>query len=257
MSFRFRRSISIIPGLKLNLGKTGASVSVGPHGAKMTIGKTGVRATAGIPGTGLSFSEKLESESTERAVPSTLTDLASERPEYWEFKFLQTALRTVLDERNARWRTALLEGIDECTFAHWVDVHIHKLSEWLEPLKNNMTVDLQSALGQAGQPADPEALLRIAHKVGEILDGVIAWEEDIRIFRMDIRFREVAESMSGLSKPYLDALNEFQNRLDTQIPVLAETGRIDLAITMGTTPKLDEFKAAFTRFETAITGAQS
>lgn len=223
----------------------------------MTIGKTGARATAGIPGTGLSFSEKVKSETTERPASSTIADLARERPEYWEYKFLQTALRTVLDERNARWRTALLEGIDECTFAHWVDAHIHKLSEWLEPLKNNMTTDLQSALGPPGQPGDPEALLRIAHKVGEILDGVIAWEEDVRTFAMDSRFREVAESMSGLSKPYLDALNEFQNRLDTQVPVMAQTGRINLAITMGTSPKLDEFKAALTRFETAITGSPS
>jgi hypothetical protein len=57
--FRFRRSFSIIPGVRLNLGKRGVSMSVGPRGAKMTIGPTGTRVTAGLPGTGLSYTEKL------------------------------------------------------------------------------------------------------------------------------------------------------------------------------------------------------
>ena len=57
--FRFRRSMSIIPGVRLNFGKRGASVSLGPRGAKMTIGPTGTRVTAGLPGTGISYTEKL------------------------------------------------------------------------------------------------------------------------------------------------------------------------------------------------------
>lgn len=55
MAFRFRRSLTVIPGVKVNFGKTGASVSVGPRGAKATFGGRGrTRATCGIPGTGLS-----------------------------------------------------------------------------------------------------------------------------------------------------------------------------------------------------------
>ena len=59
MGFRFRRSMSIIPGLRLNFGKRGVSMSLGPRGAKLTVGPSGTRATVGIPGTGLSYTEKL------------------------------------------------------------------------------------------------------------------------------------------------------------------------------------------------------
>jgi hypothetical protein len=59
MGFRFRRSMSIIPGVRLNFGKRGVSMSVGPRGAKITMGTSGTRVTAGIPGTGLSYTEKL------------------------------------------------------------------------------------------------------------------------------------------------------------------------------------------------------
>ncbi len=57
MSFRFRKSIRIMPGVRVNVGKRGASVSVGTRGARTTVGKKGTRTTMGLPGSGLSFSE--------------------------------------------------------------------------------------------------------------------------------------------------------------------------------------------------------
>src|SRR4051812_20007455 len=57
MGFRFRRSIKILSGLRINLSGSGASVSVGPRGFHYTVGPKGTRVTAGIPGTGLSWSE--------------------------------------------------------------------------------------------------------------------------------------------------------------------------------------------------------
>jgi hypothetical protein len=61
MGFRFNRRISIFKSLRLNLSKSGPSVSVGGRGAWLTFGKKGTRATVGIPGTGMSWSEKIES----------------------------------------------------------------------------------------------------------------------------------------------------------------------------------------------------
>lgn len=55
MGFRFRRSFGVLPGLRINLSKRGASVSVGVRGAHMTVGSSGVRNTVGIPGTGASY----------------------------------------------------------------------------------------------------------------------------------------------------------------------------------------------------------
>lgn len=57
MSFRFRRSIKLGKYAKINLGKTGASLSVGARGAHITFGKNGVRKTVGIPGTGISYTD--------------------------------------------------------------------------------------------------------------------------------------------------------------------------------------------------------
>ena len=55
MSIRFQKRISILPGLSINLGKSGGSVSIGPRGAKTTISSKGVKRSYSIPGTGIRY----------------------------------------------------------------------------------------------------------------------------------------------------------------------------------------------------------
>src|ERR1017187_1118579 len=64
MGFRFRRSFKLLPGVRVNLGKRGASVTAGIRGAHITHGVSGTRATVGLPGTGMSYSQQLRSGST-------------------------------------------------------------------------------------------------------------------------------------------------------------------------------------------------
>lgn len=60
MPWRFHRVITVIPGLfRVNLSKGGVSGSVGPRGADVNIGRHGVTTNAGLPGTGLSYRQKL------------------------------------------------------------------------------------------------------------------------------------------------------------------------------------------------------
>lgn len=56
MGLRFRRSIKIAPGVRVNLNKKSASVTFGPKGLKHTVSTTGKsHTTVGAPGTGLSY----------------------------------------------------------------------------------------------------------------------------------------------------------------------------------------------------------
>jgi len=56
---RFQKRIRLLPGVRINLSKSGASASVGPRGADVNIGRGGVTTNAGIPGTGVSYRRKL------------------------------------------------------------------------------------------------------------------------------------------------------------------------------------------------------
>lgn len=65
MGFRFRKSIKITNGLKLNLNKDSFSLTTGTKGAHYTINSKGTQTTTvGIPGTGLSYQKREYSKST-------------------------------------------------------------------------------------------------------------------------------------------------------------------------------------------------
>lgn len=52
MGFRFKRSMKIAPGVRLNFGKKSSSISLGTRGARYTINSNGKRTkSVGIPGT--------------------------------------------------------------------------------------------------------------------------------------------------------------------------------------------------------------
>jgi hypothetical protein len=59
MGLRVRQVLKIAPGLWLNIGKGGISLSLGGRGATVNLGKQGVRGTVGLPGSGLSYSERV------------------------------------------------------------------------------------------------------------------------------------------------------------------------------------------------------
>lgn len=56
MGLRFHPSLKLIPGLRLNISKSGPSLSVGRPGMTETIGLKRTRTTLGLPGSGLSYS---------------------------------------------------------------------------------------------------------------------------------------------------------------------------------------------------------
>jgi hypothetical protein len=60
MSFRFQRRIKILPGLRLNVSKTGISWTVGTRGASVTARDGKLTGNVGIPGTGLSYRKRLD-----------------------------------------------------------------------------------------------------------------------------------------------------------------------------------------------------
>ena len=57
--FRFRKTIPLGKFFRINVSKTGASLSAGRPGATINVRKDRVDGTVGIPGSGLSYKERL------------------------------------------------------------------------------------------------------------------------------------------------------------------------------------------------------
>ena len=76
MGLRFRKSISIVPGVKLNFGTTGMSVSTGVPGFRKTFHTSGrVTTSVGIPGTGLYY---VDTKNTRTGNPSRNAAISSQ-----------------------------------------------------------------------------------------------------------------------------------------------------------------------------------
>jgi len=76
MGFRLRKSINIIPGVRLNLSNGSPSLSVGPQGASVSFGSRGTFANLGLPGTGLSYRTRLDHVARSRGSNRTASDPA-------------------------------------------------------------------------------------------------------------------------------------------------------------------------------------
>ena len=59
MGWRFRHSFKVIPGVRLNLSKSGLSASIGAAPFTVNIGPRSVYGTASLPGSGVSYRQRL------------------------------------------------------------------------------------------------------------------------------------------------------------------------------------------------------
>ena len=74
MGLRFRKSITIFPGVKLNISKSGLSISAGKKGAHVTAGTSGRKSVSvGLPGTGLSYTKSIGSGGKRRSLGTVFT----------------------------------------------------------------------------------------------------------------------------------------------------------------------------------------
>ena len=62
--FQFRKSLKLLPGVRLNFSKSGASLSVGPEGAHITAGPKGTWFFLDLPGSGAYYRKKIDSKSS-------------------------------------------------------------------------------------------------------------------------------------------------------------------------------------------------
>jgi hypothetical protein len=74
MGWRFRKSFSPFPGVRLTLSPSGVSTSVGVGPVRLTAGPRGPSFTANVPGTGLSFRQSLAGGSGSQPVGDPVRD---------------------------------------------------------------------------------------------------------------------------------------------------------------------------------------
>lgn len=81
---KFRKSFKVAPGVRLNVGKTRSSLSIGGKGVTTNVSKTGTRTTVGIPGSGLSHTFSNSRSKKSKASDPELTGIMPPKRK-WSF----------------------------------------------------------------------------------------------------------------------------------------------------------------------------
>ncbi len=80
MGFRFRKSFKVAPGIKLNIGKKSAGVSVGGKGFRTSLSSSGRKTTSvGVPGTGLSYVSSSGGSSKSKSSKGSASSMSSSK----------------------------------------------------------------------------------------------------------------------------------------------------------------------------------
>lgn len=73
MGFKFRKSIKVAPGVKVNVTHKGIGLSAGVKGARISTGPSGSRITTSLPGTGISYEQRIGKKKGSKQGTSTTT----------------------------------------------------------------------------------------------------------------------------------------------------------------------------------------
>ncbi len=60
INWRFRKTFKVLPGVRLNVSKSGISTSIGSAPFTLNVGRRGIQSTASIPGTSISLNHRVD-----------------------------------------------------------------------------------------------------------------------------------------------------------------------------------------------------
>ena len=124
MAFRFRKSIKIIPGVRVNLSSKSASLNVGPRGSSFSIGKQGIYSNVSIPGMGISFRKKISNNVRE--------ERALKRQRLSEQQTIISVVLSLLDDGNIVYKDENENLLDRKIVTKLWQEKSDMLKNWLE-----------------------------------------------------------------------------------------------------------------------------
>lgn len=168
MGLNFRKSITILPGVKLNLSKSGVGISTGVKGARVSLNTKGqARTTLGIPGTGIYYTKQANVKRVAKEAKDKFTGKGSDKK----------ADKKAADSKESTSK----KGLDEETlarnseqvseYASYVEEikSVHKMSDgaidWVA-LKNN---EIPSNIVKGSE--EHKALQELATYADKVLEG--------------------------------------------------------------------------------------
>lgn len=198
MGLRFRKSLKIAPGVRLNIGNKSTGISIGGKGLRYSVNSRGrASTTIGIPGSGLSYTT---SRNYKTKAYQTRNSLQSQ----------QKAIKQAHEKEQAKYEVALFEN--QCELVKSIHKECDDYLDW----QHILTSQPPFQIGEIGR-FEVEASRKYANYKLKFLDWLFKREEKI--------YSQLAKEVEVAREKDLEELNEWKNTVSFAEKILA--GDID------------------------------
>ena len=162
-------------------------------------------------------------------LPSGAIRMVVEKPFLWEYKFLAYVMKGEFDRlQKYRWdyKYGFSSGPVYCREPReLVDDLSNKMSEMLK-ISDNLSVILntaiQDAIGEPGVPSNLEMMVYISKQFASMYERIVSWGLYFKTIHADEIFSRLLQLMFELPKTLLERLDDFVERLYTEITSLPD-----------------------------------
>jgi len=202
----FRKRVNLMKGVKMNVSKSGASVTVGGKGLSLNIGKNGVYLNTSLPGTGLYDRHKLfDMKSLSKRAT---TKKQAQELDYRNYQMEMNESGKIEIYRLEDGRAASAEEVRLLKRTEWYDQQAEELQQQFVEQLNEETV-LFTTLHKNAQKVEPAAEPEAAEVVEAQLD---AWLGELEMpvdFDIDYEYNpDNGSIMVNLDVPEIEDLPE-------------------------------------------------
>ena len=270
MSFRFHRGIRLLPGLRLNLSKTGPSLSLGKRGLSLNLSPSGVRTTVGIPGSGMSYRSptfkwgSVPSSARGGASPIRSTTprgrkekLRTILPDPTRYPQIDEECERLMTEQPSNWEwllayrlmtlrfTVVRQDWENVTGARETPRHPHGIRDvlsWNRKQLDNLQGIVNrisgfgeervtnEAFGPPGVKGNPEKIVAWVDSICGDLAACVDWERETQTLRWYPEGGQLLAAMNGWTLCILKPFFEMLASLEKQLAVVEQTKRLDLYV---------------------------
>lgn len=188
--------------------------------------------------------------------------LVIERPMAWENRLFSQALSDEIErykplKMDFKYGVSVGKGerVEGLEIYKWIVKKTGEARLIIDPVEPLVNVALPEAFGAPGVAGDPESIVYVARKLGEVYRSALEWTLEFRRVNVDEDFRELVRISSKMLSNVISEIEEFSENIRQQLneilnnwPQLDETRTLEFILKL-TVPDMSELSREFRRLE--------
>lgn len=152
-------------------------------------------------------------------LPPECLRIIIEKPSGWEYRLLEETLdheltiskSSKLDLQYGR-PVAAVRKLGRLEFFEWLDEKLEGIRRMMPLFEGLVNEALPRALGPPGVSGDPEEIVRVSQKIGQLYRGAIEWSLEFQTIEVEKAAHRLLNLMAEWSHSFLQGIEELQKR---------------------------------------------